>query len=155
MDSRGFRERLDRLGVPGYDAYLRSDLWLDFRKKFFSSKAPKACAVCGAARVQLHHRTYERLGREKIGDVIPLCDDHHRAVHGRLDTLSLPVERSFDAVRELRGGKVTPPKRGKRKKKQRRRSAIRPEARREPRIPFAPPAPGEFSSAAILRSRLV
>jgi hypothetical protein len=38
--------------------------------------------VCGTAdHLQLHHRTYARLGRERLRDLILLCGDHHKFAH--------------------------------------------------------------------------
>lgn len=33
-----------------------------------------------------HHKTYDRMGKEKGSDLICLCRVHHLKVHGRLDT---------------------------------------------------------------------
>ena len=30
--------------------------------------------------IELHHRTYKRMGRESIFDIVPLCEDHHYEV---------------------------------------------------------------------------
>lgn len=51
------------------------------------------CEVCGAdartahwqakgGSLQVHHRTYERLGAELPGDLQVLCPECHRSVHG-------------------------------------------------------------------------
>jgi hypothetical protein len=45
----------------------------------------RRCLVCGTAwslrRDDLHHRSYDRLGHEAHGDLIPLCRACHRALH--------------------------------------------------------------------------
>jgi hypothetical protein len=42
------------------------------------------CRVCNAgrdkARLEVHHRTYERLGREHVGDLTTLCSECHEGV---------------------------------------------------------------------------
>jgi len=44
-----------------------------------------ACAVCGELWTlragDLHHRTYDRLGNERYGDVLPLCRPCHLRLH--------------------------------------------------------------------------
>ena len=32
-------------------------------------------------KVELHHHTYDRLGCELLTDLVPLCRQHHAAVH--------------------------------------------------------------------------
>ena len=63
--------------------YLASAWWAEVRRAYeLHPYAPHACAVCGALRYELHHRTYERLGREQISDLLALCRAHHEALHG-------------------------------------------------------------------------
>lgn len=40
------------------------------------------CAICGNPQVALHHIRYGSCGRHTyLGNVIPLCEYHHRLVH--------------------------------------------------------------------------
>ena len=40
------------------------------------------CALCGRNNIHLHHIRYGAEGRKTyIGNIIPLCEEHHRAVH--------------------------------------------------------------------------
>ena len=42
------------------------------------------CAICGSTNIHLHHIRYGGLygGRKTyLGNVIPLCEKHHREVH--------------------------------------------------------------------------
>lgn len=42
----------------------------------------RCCAICGNNQVQLHHIRYGACGRHTyLGNVIPLCEKHHRLVH--------------------------------------------------------------------------
>jgi hypothetical protein len=41
------------------------------------------CAVCWDPHVDLHHKTYRRLGEELLDDLVPLCRDHHDELHER------------------------------------------------------------------------
>lgn len=65
-----------------YEKYLKSGHWKEFRKRFLARKKPKGCWSCGRkGRLDLHHVTYERLGRERIGDVVAICRTCHDEVH--------------------------------------------------------------------------
>lgn len=40
------------------------------------------CAICGNTNIQLHHIRYGACGRKTyMGNVIPLCKQHHDLVH--------------------------------------------------------------------------
>lgn len=65
-----------------YEEYINSSEWQTVRKRYRQSKLPWECAVCGVAvNLHLHHRTYKRLGRERLTDLIPLCKFHHEETH--------------------------------------------------------------------------
>jgi hypothetical protein len=64
-----------------YRAYLRSAYWRDVKRRYRASDLPQACVVCGDPRVDLHHKTYERRGREELTDLEPRCRKHHEEVH--------------------------------------------------------------------------
>jgi hypothetical protein len=65
-----------------YSEYINSPEWREKRRRYFASKRlPKTCLVCGSAEVQLHHRTYRRLGHEHLQDLVPLCQLCHSAGH--------------------------------------------------------------------------
>ena len=77
---------LDRRKLPRvlYHAYMRSEAWQEVRRRYWRSKLPKCCYVCSRNDVvlQLHHRTYRRLGCENISvDLRLVCDDHHSRIH--------------------------------------------------------------------------
>lgn len=66
---------------PSYDRYIESAEWKAFRQRYFK-KMPKTCLACeGQSRITLHHITYDRFGREKLTDVVPLCFDCHEKLH--------------------------------------------------------------------------
>lgn len=69
------------MGYPSYSAYLQSDHWADVRSRFRKSKLKKRCHVCRGPYSDLHHRTYKRLGKERLTDLVPLCRDCHGEVH--------------------------------------------------------------------------
>lgn len=74
-------EMLHGCGVSNYREYLASPHWKDVRRRYRTSKKPQGCAVCGERWSELHHRTYRRLGRERLSDLVPLCRQHHEAAH--------------------------------------------------------------------------
>jgi 5-methylcytosine-specific restriction endonuclease McrA len=66
-----------------YQDYLRSEHWQDVKRRFRASKLHHAgCYVCGSAEnLNLHHKTYKRLGNERLTDLIYLCKPCHSYVH--------------------------------------------------------------------------
>lgn len=70
-----------RIPVGDYSAYLASAHWLLVKRKALAH-AGNRCQVCnGADRLDVHHRTYVRIGCEWPADVIVLCHDCHRLFH--------------------------------------------------------------------------
>ena len=67
-----------------YKLYLRSPEWQVTRERalvFWDRR----CATCFATNnLQVHHRTYKRLGSEQLNDLIVLCDDCHSKFHKTL-----------------------------------------------------------------------
>jgi 5-methylcytosine-specific restriction endonuclease McrA len=68
-----------------YQKYLKSDHW-----KMISEEARRLagyrCQVCNSKHVlNVHHRTYERLGYELQSDLTVLCDDCHSLFSNRHD----------------------------------------------------------------------
>lgn len=76
-------QRLKLLGFRSYQKYLQSPHWADLRRRFFSSKLfIGKCWCCGSnGPLQLHHRTYKRLGAERLTDLVTLCGDCHKVTH--------------------------------------------------------------------------
>lgn len=70
-----------------YKEYLKTEHWQSQRKAALH-RANYRCQVCNSSNKQLdvHHRTYERLGVELPADLIVLCNDCHGLFHknGRL-----------------------------------------------------------------------
>ncbi len=65
--------------------YLRSAHWRRFRAVWWAEHPGAVCAVCWCADgpMDLHHVTYERIGRELAGDVRPVHRYCHTLVEGR------------------------------------------------------------------------
>ncbi len=50
------------------------------------------CQACGGAeRLEVHHLTYERLGYERLTDLMVLCHACHAEAHGQIPALGGPV----------------------------------------------------------------
>lgn len=63
------------------EEYLRSPHWRLTRKAALG-RARYQCSSCGATRrLQVHHLTYQRLGRERDEDLRVLCEDCHHQEH--------------------------------------------------------------------------
>lgn len=80
-----------------YQEYLDS---LDWKRRRAGAlmRANNACQICNSKEdLQVHHRTYARLGHEDELDLTVLCDKCHRLFHenGRMPTLPEPkIERT-------------------------------------------------------------
>ena len=74
----------------GYDDYLQSPAWQQQRREAIQ-RAGGRCQVCNSSGpLEVHHRTYQRLGREAPGDLTVLC----RACHARFhEGGRMPVRR--------------------------------------------------------------
>lgn len=67
--------------MTNYETYLQSPHWRRIRIQYRQSH-PWLCGVCGATELlELHHKTYERIGSERLDDLIPLCAQCHPLVH--------------------------------------------------------------------------
>ena len=65
-----------------YSEYLKTEWWQQRRAKALA-RAEHRCQVCNSdKRLEIHHRTYERLGHERDADLIALCHDCHTLFHG-------------------------------------------------------------------------
>lgn len=82
IDNNLYQQTLDYFKSLPYKEYLKTEHWQHFRKeavKYFQGK----CQLCNSEEsLNLHHRTYENLGRETFNDVILLCKDCHGKFHG-------------------------------------------------------------------------
>lgn len=64
-----------------YHAYLNTEQWHRLKRQRILFDRLQ-CAMCGTAKnLQVHHITYERLGREELDDLITLCKECHAKVH--------------------------------------------------------------------------
>jgi 5-methylcytosine-specific restriction endonuclease McrA len=79
------------VGRDYYGEYLSSDRWREKRIEALKAAGYK-CSRCGThgarggSGLQVHHRTYERLGEELPDDLQVLCRRCHQAAHGKPPT---------------------------------------------------------------------
>lgn len=63
-----------------YETYMASRDWFARRKAALAMQ--KVCQRCGAHdHLEVHHRSYENLGRETLDDLEVLCDECHDREH--------------------------------------------------------------------------
>lgn len=66
-----------------YHKYLKSARW-KAKAKAARKRAGYRCQLCNSqAPLEVHHRTYERLGYERADDLIALCSSCHQSFHRR------------------------------------------------------------------------
>jgi len=73
-----------------YQDYLRTTHWSVMRKKI-KAKYKGKCACCGFTAkdeiMHVHHLTYERVGKERLTDLVLLCESCHKHVHAWMRTM--------------------------------------------------------------------
>jgi hypothetical protein len=85
-----------------YRAYLLTDEWRTRRNRILKLVAYR-CERCGAKRgIEVHHKTYERLGCEQDQDLEALCPDCHREHHiqNPADSFRIYLKIAGEVVRE-------------------------------------------------------
>lgn len=96
---------LRELGFLSYREYLKSDHWRGVKDHYRQTRMPQTCVVCRDPNIDLHHRSYKRLGVERMDDLVPLCRDHHEAAHATADanlwTASSQLKRAASHPRRL------------------------------------------------------
>lgn len=66
-----------------YHEYLKSKQWQEIRRVKINN-AWHQCEWCGSRdQLEVHHLTYERLGYERMRDLLVLCHNCHAAHHGK------------------------------------------------------------------------
>lgn len=65
-----------------YDLYLQTVEWQTLRRIKLET-AGHRCQICysDAGPLEVHHRTYERRGRERLDDLTVLCRRCHQVYH--------------------------------------------------------------------------
>ena len=66
------------------EKYLKSKAWYETRERFFA-QVGRLC-ICGEQATQVHHRTYDNIGKEKIlTDLSGLCNDCHTYISDKVN----------------------------------------------------------------------
>ena len=63
------------------NAYVESEHWHAFKRRYYAERGPVVCRACGSEDwVELHHPNYSVKGQESVegDDVVPLCRTHHQ-----------------------------------------------------------------------------
>lgn len=91
-----------------YDKYRETPHWGEVRRVALAW-ADHRCQVCNYQdqRLDVHHRTYERIGAERPADLTVLCRGCHELFHGRNPLTPVTDPRNPDALPDL----VFPPRR--------------------------------------------
>lgn len=68
-----------------YRRYLKSNTWLRVRIRIFKLRGYQCekCGISEGVQLEVHHRSYERLGFELDSDLQILCRICHLSAHGR------------------------------------------------------------------------
>ena len=67
--------------VETYGEYLKTKHWDNIKQLMFKTYLYQ-CSVCGGVqKLQVHHKTYERIGDEDMNDLVYLCKACHRLMH--------------------------------------------------------------------------
>lgn len=87
-----------------YEDYLRSEHWQDVRRRYRASKLNHGgCYICGSSEnLNLHHKTYKRIGNERLNDLIYLCAPCHSYVHLMLKGRTSSRTNLWNIARKLR-----------------------------------------------------
>ena len=76
------KARIAELRAMPYADYLQTPEWSARRQRAFK-RAWFRCQLCNSSKggLNVHHRTYERLGDERDSDLIVLCEKCHEIFH--------------------------------------------------------------------------
>jgi 5-methylcytosine-specific restriction endonuclease McrA len=79
----GWRDVAANLFPVDYQTYIHSARW-ERKAKAARRRADFRCQDCGSGDwpLEVHHKTYARLGYEPAGDLVVVCNQCHRRRHG-------------------------------------------------------------------------
>lgn len=93
------------MGSKEYKKYLKSKHWQDVKRRFKESKLYIGkCFCCGSTKdLHLHHKSYRRLNKERLTDLIELCSVCHMKVHEMVrKSNNLSKTNLWSSVRKVR-----------------------------------------------------
>lgn len=82
-----------------YKSYINSVKWKETRKDFLQ----KRCFCCKrrVKSMNLHHKTYKRLGAEREQDLVSLCPNCHLECHNRIKAEETTLQKSHWYVKQF------------------------------------------------------
>jgi hypothetical protein len=81
-----------------YQQYLQTDHWKEVRRMALEWAGYK-CQVCNSPHeLDVHHRTYERKGRERLQDLTVLCRSCHQLFRDRLPNEQKNADDPWDGA---------------------------------------------------------
>lgn len=80
----------EELSKIDYYEYLKTEAW-QVKRMDHLRKSGFKCQICnnGKTILDVHHRTYSRLGKEKYEDLIVLCRECHGRFHDKLNEVEI------------------------------------------------------------------
>lgn len=95
-----FHVVLKSMGFDTYKQYLASEHWRAVKNLYRQSDVLKVCFVCGNKQYELHHKSYENLGREQLCDLVPLCRKCHQLTHDAQKAEILVLDQAHEYVKK-------------------------------------------------------
>lgn len=101
-----------------YYDYIRSDKWKHIRESYYNSNMYKTlkkknngwiCYCCTAKNkpLDLHHRTYKRLGEENISvDLVPVCRECHNEIHIAFRSENISLWEATKKIKKIKRRKI-------------------------------------------------
>ncbi len=83
QDNQRFKDKVKqgKFKYKSYKDYLLSNIWKKKRKKVLERDG-YCCKECGQkSNLQVHHKTYKRVYKEPLKDLIVLCSFCHKDKH--------------------------------------------------------------------------
>lgn len=86
-----------------YQDYLQSEHWKLLKQRYKASRLHQFCISCGTyENLDMHHKTYKRIGCEYLGDLTPLCRNCHTNTHKAIKTdSSIKLWKAHKKVKTL------------------------------------------------------
>ena len=78
---------------PRYVTYLNSSAWAQKREQVLQRDGYR-CDCKSDQDLEVHHKTYENIGKEPISDLLTLCSDCHSKHHNKLPSTETPNNHS-------------------------------------------------------------
>lgn len=104
--------RGDPLWRVKYETYMSGSAWQRTRQRFIAANGPLLCRGCGSShQIALHHRTYDRLGSERLEDLVAVCPMCHKGIHELHRARMCSLEEATALVVDQKGpmNQPTPP----------------------------------------------